>query len=392
MRWYGDIPLHPFAGAVHEVQLEVSGGFDSDALHNDLVLGLIQGKTLDRGMREASAADLSPLNRFMQTALVRATYIGLDSLWGHPRWRPMWSVSHQDVFGIRFTEDAYRLAFFGNKAYEGTTATLDGSAHERQRFQTAGFGIQDARTGSFLQLEVVNGQYLNASDLQEASLHTAAQGIELDARVNGTYWRNDTAGSAAFGRSNGLGLAVSGRWIKPFSFHEKPGWLILRAEDIGFVRWRRASTIVRDSTIAYEGIEVDNIFDAGDLDLTENDLLDTLGLRYEQGAVLRPTPFLASMTITTRLSEVWYASVRLDQRNLPGYRPRASMQFARDLDPVVLSTQLAFGGPGGVRFGVDAFLAIGPHLTLQAGTTNLIGTVSREAKGMSGRFGSVFVW
>ncbi len=124
----------------------------------------------------------------------------------------MWSLAHHDVFGIRFTEDAFRLAFFGNKAYEGTTATLDGSAHERQRFQTVAFGIQDARTGSFLQLEVVNGQYLNASDLEEASLRTAAQGIELDARVNGTYWQNDTAGSAAFGRSNGWGLAVSGRW------------------------------------------------------------------------------------------------------------------------------------------------------------------------------------
>jgi hypothetical protein len=73
MRWYGDIPLHPVTVAVHEVRLEASGGFDSDALHNDLVLGLIQGKTLDRGTREASAADLSSLNRFMQTVHVRAT-------------------------------------------------------------------------------------------------------------------------------------------------------------------------------------------------------------------------------------------------------------------------------------------------------------------------------
>ena len=392
MRWQGDIPLRPMPVAQRSITLEASGLFDSNTLYNDLLLGLLRGETIDRLTRERSARALTDMNRFGESIDYRATYLGTDSLWEHPRWRPMISAAHHSVLGVRFTQDAYNLTFFGNKAYEGTTADLSGCAHEQQRYQTIGFGVEDARTGSFLRLDAVNGQYLNASDLQDASLYTAPEGVELDAAVTGDYWRNDTAQSTTFGRSNGWGVAVSGKWIRSFNMRQRQSWLIVGVEDLGFIRWRDALTMTTDTTILYEGIQVDNIFDAGDLSLSDDDLLDTLGLHYERAPVMRLMPFMARAAVTTRFNEFWYGTLSVDQRYMPGYVPHASLAFARDFDPLVASASISYGGFGGPRFGLGVFAALSEHLTIDVGTSNLVGLVSGEARGKAASMGLGYSW
>ena len=392
MRWQGDIPLRPALVAQRSIIVEASGLFDSNTLYNDLLLGLLRGETIDRLTRERSARALVDMNRFGETGDYRATYLGTDSLWGHARWRPVISIAHHDVLGMRFTKDAYNLTFFGNKAYEGATADLSGCAHEQQRYQTLGVGVEDARTGSFLRLDAVNGQYLNASDIQEAGLFTAPEGYELDASVNGDYWRNDTAQVTDFGRSNGWGVAISGKWIRPLSLGQRPSWLIAGVEDLGFIRWRDALTMTKDSTIIYEGIQVDNIFDAGDLSLSNDDLLDTLGLHYERAPLMRLMPFTASAAVTTRFNEFWYSTLSVDQRYAPGYVPHASLAVARDFDPVVASASLSYGGFGGLRLGLGFFAALSERVIIDLRTPNIVGLVSNEARGKSADASIRYVW
>ena len=259
----------PMTDGARSIEIRTTGAFDSNTLYNDLILGLRRGEFIDRDVRERSQAALKENNRYGQQLEVAITYAGDDSLFGHTRWQPRISIAHHDLLGTRFTPDVYDLIFFGNATYEGRTADLSGSAHEEQRYQTLGFGIQDVCTGSFLQLDLVNGQYLNASDIDPARLYTGMDGRVIKAEVDGSYWQSDTAGS---GMSNGWGLALAGRWSLPTRFAGHRSFFSASVQDLGFIHWRDALTLKKDSTIAYEGIEVENIFDLPDLIFSEDEI------------------------------------------------------------------------------------------------------------------------
>ena len=376
----------------NSIRMESSGSFDSNAIHNDLVLGLRRGELIDRGIRERSQAALRRDNRFRQEPALGISSVGAGSPFDHPRWRPMISVGHHDLLGIRFTRDVYDLTFFGNKAFEGSTAHLAPSAYEQQRFQTLGFGIQDQRTSSFLRIELVMGQSLSASRLRTADLYTAPEGVELDAAVNGNYWRNDTA-STTFGSINGSGLAISGRWMRPVPIGQRKSWLSFQVDDLGFIRWRNALSITKDSTIAYQGITVENIFDFPDLVLGEEEILDSLGILYERASITRPTPFRMKLSWTMALGPKWFAAATADQRYLPGYAPSFTLQATRKLGRAILLSGMAgFGGFGGVRVGLGFFTTLGRNFSIELQSRNVIGLVVPQAQGMAAGVALFYRW
>ncbi|MBK7555297.1 MAG: hypothetical protein IPI55_12005 [Flavobacteriales bacterium] len=81
--------------------------------------------------------------------------------------------------------------------------------------------------------------------------------------------------------------------------------LQLKVTDLGFVAWKGNSRrIDNNSTITYDGIEVENVFDLDGVVLDQAELQDTIGLNYEQGgfAQLLPTLVEARLRIGWRLS------------------------------------------------------------------------------------------
>src|SRR5690606_41690010 len=93
---------------------------------------------------------------------------------------------------MRFTEDSYALAFFGNAHMEDRTAHLGPRALEQTEFQLISFGEENARTGSFLELGVVDGTALNAGGVRTADLFTAGDGRYEPLGLDGSEQRNGT--------------------------------------------------------------------------------------------------------------------------------------------------------------------------------------------------------
>ncbi|MCB0792760.1 MAG: hypothetical protein H6595_10270 [Flavobacteriales bacterium] len=398
--WALHVPaqLFPTPDTLTHGQVFVEGTYvtDANSIYNEMLQGLTGRDFLDRDLRQRSSDALRPVNRLGQEFVLRLGVILGDSLFHRPGLQAMVTVSHQDLFGVRFTPDAYDLAFFGNANYAGTTADLGGCAYLQQRFQTLGLGLNWAAAGSWLQLEFVKGQQMAGADLEEATLFTADDGRALDATVRGTYQFSDTSGSQGIDAFHGAGVALSyqwswrsdrGRWNRGQTFR-------FRVDDIGVIWWNgRSRLIEKDSTYNYRGIQVDNIFDLGDVAIGAEAVQDTLGLRGEQRAFSTLVAYRVGIGYRVDFDKGWNAQLDLWQRALPGYVPlfalRAEKRFGKHFS-LGLSGQ--YGGFGGLRMGAHLELSAGRSLRLQLGSTNLFGPLSPTGRGVSGYMNSAVLF
>ncbi|MEO8069565.1 MAG: DUF5723 family protein [Flavobacteriales bacterium] len=374
----------------NRLQVEASGLYDSNALRNDLVSGMRRGDVLSEDLRRTTQDELKGNNRAGYALDFRVSYAWGDSLFGDGSIRPTVSIGHHDAMGVRFADDLYDLTFFGNTQFENKTASLGGTAFTQITYQTFGFGFQGTTTNSFLRLELVNGQRMNSATLRKADLFTATDGRFLQLDLDGSYARSDTA-SSSFGTSSGLGLALSAAVEKPIMLFGTKGSFRISVTDLGFVAWNgNAQRIVNNSTIRYEGIEVDNIFDLDGVVLNQAELQDTIGLSYSTGAFsqLLPTKLEARIRTNRRTSgayvypNTYIWELVIDQRNLPGYAPlimlTRSFWSERQLKAEV---SLSHGGFGGTRVGIGAMWLASPSFIVGLRIPNIIGPLSGSGHG-----------
>ncbi len=373
--------------------IAITGWFDYNAnsLYNELPWALYQGGFIERDLRQRSmdALGTKPRNTAGYVFGSRVTWTGRDCFLEHPRWRPIISVAHTEQMGTRFTDDLYQVTFFGNAAFEGERADLGPSAFTQVRYQTIGAGIQDSRSGSYARIDVVNGQSISKVDAEWAGLFTGTDGRVLRASILGDFYQSDTAGSE-FGRSNGLGMAVSGRWATVIKRTAHPIDLAFELQDFGFVRWNgNATRIEKDTVIAFEGFDVANIFDLDQVLLGEEQLLDTFGLRYRTGGFTSLLPFQVSASASMRLSHGWTGSFVLDQRYLPGYVPQITLSGSHRCGKgALVGASLSYGGFGGLRIGLASRIRVCERVAVNIGTPNVPGFLLGATRGAGLSFGA----
>lgn len=383
-------PVPPPKPPVHglRITLDGQGLYDSNVLFNNLIVGLYRGGDLPKDVRQRSLDALGNFNRAGYDLGATLTVAWGDSLFGHAGWMPRASLSHHAMMGLRFTRDAFAMAFFGNSQFEDATAHIGPGAFAQQVYQSLAFGVEDRRSGSFLELAVVNGRWMNAGHIVLADLYTAPYGRYLDLDLDGQYQRTDTAARRAL--SNGIGAAVNFTWRNHFNLFGTQASLSAGITDLGFIAWNGNSLQVKkDSSIRYEGIEVHDILGLDNLLVGRKKIQDSLGLGYSKGAFLSPLPFLLHARLgfgqfkkaTRSLGRSAY-ECDIDQRYLPGYVPHA--EFTRNF--VVTGRLMAragagYGGFGGLRGALGAEAVLGQHLSVAIDAPNVVGLCFGDARG-----------
>ncbi len=370
--------------------IQVEGWFDYNAnsLRNELVAGLWKGSYLDRDLRERTRAAMGDRNSVGYVLGGRATWIGATGIEGHEQWRSLMSVAFHEQMGLRFTRDLYALSFFGNAGYEGRRADLGPTSVERIRYQTIGVGMQHAASNTYARVDLVIGQSYDAANVQWAGLYTGTDGRVLRASVLADYQRSDTA-SSRFGQVNGFGLAISGRWETELQRCMEGAYFSLEVEDFGFANWTKTSQrLKKDTILEYEGIRVASILDLDNVIIGEDQLLDTFGLRYDQGAFTTWLPFALRAHLRMPITELWTWSATLEQRKLPGHVPQLLFAGERTIGARThVGACLGFGGFGGLRIGAMARHRLGERLLLEFSSPQLPGFVSGAARGAGLQFG-----
>jgi hypothetical protein len=384
--------------SLHRFTIEAVGGYDSNVLCNDLVTALYRGGDVGRDIRNRSLEHLGGMNRGGFLLGGRMTYAWGDSLFGVANWMPRISVAYNSILGMRFAKDAYTVAFFGNAGFEGGTAQLAPASLHWSNYQTLSVGIEDRRTGTYVELSVVNGQDLNAAQITRADLYTADDGRYLDLKLKGDLHQSDTTGNEL---SSGLGAAITMAWHKKLHLLGTDAELSIGVTDLGFIAWNnRSLSIKKDSTVHYEGVEVNDILDLDNLVVNTTSLQDTLGLGYTKGgfSTLLPAKLEGRLSFGTLGKPSPVRGLRayelaLEQRYLPGYLPYVTA--TRNLVATTwcaASVGAAFGGFGGLRATVGIDAVIKKQLRIGVFTPNAVGLCSSHAQGKAVSVRAELAW
>lgn len=173
--------------------------------------------------------------------------------------------NHRDM---RFTDDIFKLIFYGNKMFAGKTADLSDfqlNLLTYQEFQMGYFKQSTLNENPFtyyIGLSFIKGQDYNSLRFNEASLYTEETGEYIDLNLSMTYQAMDTV-KAELTEFNGIGGAAN--FYFSYRNEEKKYSWQLTINNVGFIRWNdRALTIPLDTSLHYEGFEIENILDYSD--------------------------------------------------------------------------------------------------------------------------------
>lgn len=373
------------------IQFQAWAEVSSNTVYNEMLFKLAGGGFLDRDLRNRSRDALRGRNSVGADIGARMSWTGRTGFLGRDGLRPHIAVGTRQVLGVRFTKDVFDLVFFGNASFEDRTAVLGGSAHTSMNYQTLGAGVASRDQRSFVRLDVVNGRNLSASELSKADVFTAMDGRLLDAAVNGTYWNSDTArGPMAW--QKGAGLSLNGRYAFRTDHNGLPVEVTVGVQDLGVVWWNNGSVrLERDTVIAFEGLQVDDIFDLDGVLSSGEQLLDTFGLRYQRGAFATVLPFRVELGMNITLQNGWYTGFLLQQLNLPGHALHFTAFGAKRFgERTMAGAELSTGGWGGIRLGGRVRHRVAERLWLGSGIAHLPGLVTSRTRGLGGQFSVLF--
>lgn len=372
----------------HLLSFDMNSLYDSNVLRNELVTAFWQGGSISREMRQRSAGTMSTLNRAGYILESSLSYSWGDSLFGRSSWRPRIAVAYHDVLGMRYPDDLYNVTFFGNAGYENDVADLAPADHERIRYQTVGFGMENRKNRTRIMLQLVSGQGLSASRVERADLYTATDGRYLQLDLDGDHRRSADDGETGW-RSRGIGAAVSARVNIPV-----PGvQLYLGVDDLGAIAWNdEALHVTKDTVILYDGIQAEDVLDLDGVLLEPGSLQDTLGLGYEPGAFVRALPARAYAEIALIGAHHMRYEAVMDARYLPGYLPHGALSATHFFGRNAVQAGVSFGGFGTWRLGVGFERICGRHLRVELKAPNVIGWASENAMGRSLALGAAFAW
>ncbi|CAN5335233.1 hypothetical protein BH09BAC5_BH09BAC5_26520 [soil metagenome] len=369
------------SGNLHNV-VSVSGEYNagSDALTNSFLNSFFKGDYLDSITKSDQEARLLPSNRIGGYASYSMSY----SWRMHPdtgKWE--FTVAYRDrqsAYG-KFSADAFRLAFEGNRPFKGTTANLDNThltyLHWQQLQFEAKYFSPDNRSDAAFGFSVINGQQLQEVSISKASLFTASDGSFVDASSSASYFQSDTT-SSKFGSRNGTGSCFNFRFNAYFGDSTKRYYsqLSFMVQDLGFLRWNNSIIYNVDTSLHYTGVDVSDLIVNGGspTDLPNSDsLIGTpqqgqvisflpLGIRARY-SVFSPGPFWGGID-----ARIWNYSDAIPQITLFGGWHSSDFKLNANAGA-------SWGGYSRLQFPVQIGYDPCKHFAFILGSTNIAGYI-----------------
>lgn len=381
----------------YNMQLAARVNFEtnSNAITADMTRFFLKGRYIDTEIKDRVLKRMGPNNRLGLDVGAEVSFFHKPDTGFGKNWSYGITVGQKLLFGGEFSEDAYKLGFYGNALYAGTTLDFSGLRSRYLNYQyitlgfvkefegrkwhkALGFGITAVNANQFFELNVPRG-----------TLYTEANGLEL--QLDGSYQLRQNDGSKnKFFYPNGFGVAGT---LEFRATDRKHHMITVRAANFGALRFNSFSSSRNlDTAFSFTGLQVADVFDLNGTFL--NNAVDSIGRglagNERKGAVWLPMPGDVEVTYTyAPIPHKLFLMASADYKYYPGYFPRFALRISGIPDPMVsVAGTFSYGGWGGFNAGLDLgfHLTHGWHFTL--GTQTLQGIVAeRLTSGLSGRAG-----
>ncbi len=297
------------------------------------------------------------------------------------------SLSERSVTELRFTRDAFNTVFYGNAMYAGDSAFFTGTGLLNIRFRQLKFtwlkrfGSADSSWTLSLSASLLQGINANHLTTGISSLFTEQNGEYLDLDSRFLYSQSNTTDKTLLA-FNGTGASAD--LVLSFPMGAKGNFKFI-INDAGFIQWNNKSLhYLQDSSIHFEGIEINNLFsfkDTSFLNIDKDSVLSLMGVKTRERQFTTHLPMKIGMCYTASL---WQnqAELRAGFRYKPAFDilPMFFVSFSM-LKPKFIQPAIMLYGGGTQVFnaGVALSKVISDKLFFSIGSEDVLGFIAPNA-------------
>ncbi|RLD66110.1 MAG: hypothetical protein DRI84_05510 [Bacteroidetes bacterium] len=241
---------------------------------------------LDDDLKNENLNRLNGINRGGSYSDIKLFYRqDRKELWGVKNLGFYFAFELHRMDDYRFTDDLYKLVFYGNKQFAGQKADLAKSGSQSISYYQLKAGLQRKsinkkhRYGANIALNI--GRRFNYFQFNDPSyIYTDPKGTQINLQMNASFRQSDTSNTEWY-QVPGIGASVD----LFYEFRKKDHYSILFSiENLGIIHWDNNTILFdEDQQLNFSGIEVDNIFDMPNPLIQSSDtLMDYLYLHSSQ--------------------------------------------------------------------------------------------------------------
>ena len=299
----------------------------------------------------------------------------------------------------QFTPDLFHLAFYGNYDLQGETAILSGSKFSLTNVIEYKVGMMKLFNNGYntYKLGITGGlvQGLSGLDIKAptGTMYTAPDGRYIDFDYDFSI---KTSGKNAPNLASFVGAGFSVDLFGQAYFKGPEITINAMVNDIGAVFWNNDPLkISADSTLHFEGIEINNLFGAVDTTIagSSDSLLEILGVVEEENVFSQALPSRINISASKYITADIYFTIGAQYILNTPYKPLIFVQAAKAIPSLKMSiaANAHAGGYGVFNAGLDISKDLGSLATIRVGSNSLLGIVAPDTFRGLGAYGTLTV-
>ena len=384
---------HPFFGIPDSATSSygISGDyyFGSNCITSKFASDFYTGEFLSETLKDKVSSKLKQQNRFGADANAGIYYMFRpDSLFGRKSPGFLFALRDSNHTDAGFSEDAFRLGFYGNKQYLGDTANLDELVFNSLSYQQFTIGFLFTQK-SYLGLSFLKGSSFSSIIAPKARLFTSPDATYLEFDTKYSAFMSDSSGSG-YDAFNGYGASLD--IIQPIIMTISANLtedVIISLTEFGFIHWNENSRHFRaDSTFKFSGFSVASFSDLQDsaMYFSPDSVFNP---EKSNGPYIQMTP-AALEIVSISQGEKW--------RVLKGYRfifnsnnrAKWTLGLIYNFTPkFTLATLASYGGYSNFQLGLHMNAELGKGWRLKLHSDNLLGYIIPKNSTSQGIFAGV---
>ncbi|MGZ4060234.1 MAG: DUF5723 family protein, partial [Bacteroidia bacterium] len=241
-------------------------GINSNAITAKFFETFYKGGYIDNDLKNSVLERVKNDNRIGADVNYGA-YLGikLDSICHKKDISLFFSIRDREHFDARFSNDFYKVGFYGNASYAGKLADFNNFNLNFLRYQQLQVGLFSSKYDSAarwgIAVSVLKGEQYASILAKKAELFTSPDGQYIDFNTSMQVAQSDTA-HKGIGAFNGIGASIDIYFEAPFKSRLGNSKLRVSVSDIGAIKYNNKSLYLnQDSLFHYSGISVNSIYD-----------------------------------------------------------------------------------------------------------------------------------
>jgi hypothetical protein len=369
-------------------RIAITGDYDlnSNTITNSLLTKFYTGGYIDANLKNSVLAEIKNKNRIGGNYSYGFYAAFQPDSFNHKR-NISFFVSVRDRFhaDARFSNDAYKLAFYGNAQYAGKTAYLDGLNTNIIHYQQFQIGFSTANIDSVARwgigISFLKGQDYISVLAKKAQLFTSADGQYIDFATDISAVKSDTSKSG-LASASGYGASVDMYFEAPFQTVLGSSKVRIAISDLGLIRFNKQTmSLSQDSTFHYSGVQISSFFALQDStygSVSRDSLINSIA-PFKKKSYSATLPAVLDLAFETQISTRFHITEGIRHVFNANYSVLAYVKGAYYFTPkFMLSGTIGYGGYGGygrLNYGLGLFANLKNNVVIYAGSNNLEGYI-----------------